>query len=554
VAEDSRLMDRQAGWHSRLWAWVPLFAFLITGLFFAFRVTLLSGFAHIQAEPGDNRLFQYILEHSYLWITGDPHHAKYWNEPFLYPEVNVTAFNDILLGTAPIYWVFRSLGFLADTSMQLWLITLSILNFGVAYAFLRKVFRVDSLPGSVGAFFFAFASPRICQLTHLQLSPHFWTILALWAVIEVFSDERRADGREKYWIGLFFASWVLQFYSGFYLGWFLTFTLYLALIVSLFNSQSRSAVVRFIRKFWGSLLIGGVLGGIALWPMASHCLKAAHLIGMKQFDEVKLYSPTLPTWFYLGPSSWLYGWAEKIRYFSRLSASGERRLGIGLISSAIVFWTLYQNRKLPIFRYFWIVGVLIVLLSTQITQSYSWVWWLVGYRGFPAGASIRTLSRIGLMLLIPAMVAIAVFFQKNRGKGAFILIALVTLEQGQWLSYFDKSANREAIDSIQQSIPAHCKSFYLVALPDPEHPHVQDLLQLDALLASEQSGIPTMNGYSGTYPPGWTELEAQPTHEAVSAWLDRYGRKSELQDACVIPIQLKPIPTSFEHSEAALST
>ena len=52
--------------------------------------------------------------------------------------------------------------------------------------------------------------------------------------------------------------------------------------------------------------------------------------------------------------------------------------------------------------------------------------------------------------------------------------------------------------------------------------------QIDAMLVSQRLSLPTINGYSGYFPPGWGLLEPWlPTYAAaVSEWSEEHGLTS----------------------------
>lgn len=53
----------------------------IVGLIFQFHPMLIAGFESIPAGPGDSRLGNYLLEHTFLWASGRPDHSSFWNLP-----------------------------------------------------------------------------------------------------------------------------------------------------------------------------------------------------------------------------------------------------------------------------------------------------------------------------------------------------------------------------------------------------------------------------------------------------------------------------------------
>src|SRR5690242_13065432 len=149
------------------------------GLLMAHHPMIVSGLALIQTDPGDTRLLNYVLEHSYLWVRSAPGHKDFWSPPFFYPARNVAAYTDVLLSVAPPYWGCRALGAAPDTAFQLWMIGVSALNFLAGFLLFRRALRLGALASTAGAFLIAFGAPRINQLMHPQLIPHFYTLLVL---------------------------------------------------------------------------------------------------------------------------------------------------------------------------------------------------------------------------------------------------------------------------------------------------------------------------------------------------------------------------------------
>jgi len=129
--------------------------------------------------------------------------------------------------------------------------------------------------------------------------------------------------------------------------------------------------------------------------------------------------------------------------------------------------------------------------------------WL-GYSSMiPGGAAIRVVGRIVLILLIPAALGLAFLVEFLERKGWAVagwIVALVCLaEQGVTTKTFDAAANRATIADIARRIDRGRTAFYY-------HPCDNQRFyryQLDAMWASLKTGEPTINGYSGHFPPDW---------------------------------------------------
>ena len=107
---------------------IILILICLLGIIAVFHPTIFTGFSQIQTDPGDTRLNNYILEHTHSWLINSNNHESFWDPPFFFPNKNVLAYTDLLLGLYPYYFVLRVLGFLPDTSFQLLIILMSIMN------------------------------------------------------------------------------------------------------------------------------------------------------------------------------------------------------------------------------------------------------------------------------------------------------------------------------------------------------------------------------------------------------------------------------------------
>ena len=55
--------------------------FGVLGVVLAHHPMIFSGFRRIQADLGDSRLINYLLEHGYLSAQRDPEHLEFWSPP-----------------------------------------------------------------------------------------------------------------------------------------------------------------------------------------------------------------------------------------------------------------------------------------------------------------------------------------------------------------------------------------------------------------------------------------------------------------------------------------
>ncbi len=483
------------------------------GLLLAFHPTLLSGFGRAQTDPGDTRLNNYVLEHALRWAVGDPLHAELWSPRFFFPHPNVGAYTDIELGAAPIYAVWRALGLAPDTAFQLWTMSVASLDFLACWLWLRRGLRptlpLGALPAAVGAFLLAFGAPRVSQMGHQQLLPQFFSIAAVYALTRLFGPAPAPASRlgPGGWLAVLFASVALQLWASWYLGWFLVTGLYVAGLWALALSSPRRALFGLLRRSAGALLLAALASAIVLAPYVSHYLVASREAGQRIFEIDQASSPRLLSWLYLGPDSWLHGWQQAVPWFRDIPVSHEQRLGLGVVASALAVGGLWSARHARGVAFLGLVAVtLVVVVTVYPGDLIPWRW----LRPFVPGAgAIRHLSRIGLLLLIPAALGAAIALERRRSpRVAVLLAALCVAEQAQTTPSYDKEAARAHVRAIVHELEAlrgpDCPAFYLSVQGDAGAPPEQ--YQLDAMWASLESGVPTVNGYSGNLPPGWLPL------------------------------------------------
>lgn len=515
--------------------WPLLFLGLSLGL--AHHLLLFSGLRVVHGDEGDARFVHYVLEHGWRWLSGDALHRSFWDPPFFHPTRNAAAYSEVLLGVAPPYWLWRALGLDPSTAYPLWLCSVTALNFGAMYLLLRTAFGATPLAASAGAMLFAAGASRINQLNHPQLTAHFWSIAAIGALVAAFRS--RGTNRAALWIGVAACSCVAQLYGGFYWGWFLGFFLLVAVAVAVVTPSLRRELKALVFAHPAALGISATVAAACLFPLASHYLAAARETGFRSYEDSLGMIPQLQSWFHMGDASWLYGWTARWSVFQKLPVEGEQRVGLGLLTTTVMVTACWQHRRLTPARVVSVVGVVVVLLATLYRFKIS-PWELV-FHTVPGANAIRAVSRVGIWLLLPAAIGLALALDRLRLRGrnwaAVALGALCLLEQGLRQGGFDAQAAAADVARIAGEVRG-CKSFFY----SPEHPSTPEWkYQLDAMWASLQAGVPTVNGYSGKVPPGW-ELEDPVVRDdasarRISAALERWMRARGLAPAEVCRVR-----------------
>jgi len=498
-------------------------------LMLAHHTVLLSGLRVIHGDEGDARFVHYVLEHGFRLLRGEAAHARFWDAPFFHPAANTIAYSDPLLGVLPLYAVWRAMGMPPDTAFQFWAFSVTSLNFLAALWLLRKGFGASSGAAMVGAVLFAAGASRINQANHPQLLPQFYCVLAVGALLALARPDlsRRAGAG---WAALLVAACVAQLYAGFYWGWFLGFFLVLTGLVALGFSDTRARLLQGLRTHGLALLVWGGLGVVLLLPLVQHSLTAVREVGLRSFGEAEGMVPRFTTWFHMGDANWLYGWTGALRPFARIPVEGEHRVGLGVLTLVLAGAGLWQARARPAARLLMGVVLVTVLIATRYRGGLTPWWWV--FHGFPGASAVRAVCRMGIWMLLPASVGLALFLSRQARAGkawvAALLGSVCLLEQGVTGSTFNAADARADVHRVAEQVGPGCQSFFY----DPVGGDAPSWkYQIDAMWAALERGVPTLNGYSGNAPPGWAlepvggagARSKARLDEAVRAWARARG-------------------------------
>jgi hypothetical protein len=462
----------------------------------AFYPVLLSGGKLMEGYIGDTRLLNYVLEHDYCWMLGDPHHASLWNPPYFYPQPDVLAYCDLLLGAVPWYAPWRLAGFLPDTAYQWWTATILTLDFTLAWLLLRRLSFSPRAAGA-GAFLCAAASPMVSQFGHEQMMAEFYPLLSLLGCVDLVRGVRPARAAAGVVGGV-----VAQIYTAFYAAWFYAFGLAFVAVVSLGVPAWR----RTWLPHWKVLLAAAGVGALAAAPAVAHYLAASQAVGVRPMAEVHAMLPRLQSWFYMGPFSVVYSFQCRWSLFAVLQHDQEHRIGLGLLTTLLVWTGLLGARQRPVVRAFTLAWIGLFAVTLCLPGGFS-VWPLI-HRLVPGAAALRAIGRVGVATLPVSALGLALWVDRRSSvRWVSLVLCLVVLEQLQFVRIYEKQPVRDDVRTLAQAIPPDAPVFCF--LPRSLGPPRSDLSMLndkwnaDAMWASMACGVPTINGLSGWWPPGW---------------------------------------------------
>ncbi len=508
--------------------WLLLLGVLGYGLCMVPLSVMGRGLTYIPGGPEDGALNNYLLEHGFRWLTGLQ--ERFWDAPFFFPSPAVITYSDSHLGTLPLYAAFRLLGLDRESAYQVWFILLFALNYGCCAWVLRRL-RLRTAGVVVGAFLFAFGLPMVAQLLHSQLLPRFLVPLAFYFTYR-FIEKPERKGLAALLICL-----VWQFYCTIYIGAFL---LGLLAVFGVAHAVARrSALSGRLRLVLGDPASWAIVlaAGLALVVLMRPYYDTSREYGYREWSQI---ASMLPRWqSYLSPvgHSLVWSWS---RIGADLPMAWEHRMFVGIVPWLCVFISFVHVRRsgneAAAHRGF-VAAALATLVLAMISTISIDGWTLYGLAtALPGVGAIRGVTRIILVLLF--LFATCVAFALTRLQlghshkirvavlGSVVTVSLLdqTVRGAEQVRY-SKNEIQHCVEQLKQQIvdqPGEPAVF--AYMPAPPHepscpPH------LVAMLASQDLGIPTVNGHSGSLPRNFEFYHHYDQLWALEQWVAYAGQK-----------------------------
>lgn len=474
---------------------ITIIILLISGYYFHIINTIGLHFETLPGDYGDGRFNNYILEHSYLFFTGKV--DSFWSANFMFPFKNVIAISDNLIGTAPVYSLFRILSFDRETSYQLWFITLTLLNFITATWVMYKITGELSI-AAIGGFIFAFNISLFGQYYHLQMLPRFIVPIAIYYVV-IFIKTKKI-----LYYSIFLFSLVYQFYCGIYLGFFLFLSILLIFLIS-FIIDYKSYFL-FLKNFKSiiKIILVTIVGFALLYVLFKPYYEWSKQLGERQFNEI---ANTIPTIFsYFSSTTGTLLWQRLENTFKESPIWWDHLLfpgGIAIISlfiSIIFIKKLFKNEN----KYY-LLGFLLLFIFTLTVSDNTLYKLIFKIPGFNSLRSIGRVINVELFFFaIFTVFFLNYFYKKTRFKIIFLIIVIFVVVMDQTIiskpaPTYNKLESQNRIFRLTKQIK-NIKNKTCFAYCPTNKIELLFVYNIDAMLLSQSINLPTVNGYSATCP------------------------------------------------------
>jgi hypothetical protein len=245
----------------------------------------------------------------------------------------------------------------------------------------------------------------------------------------------------------------------------------------------------------------------------------------------------MQSWVYPGPQNWLYGGMASCEWFQRhLPMEHEHRLSLGVVTPLLCAAGLWARRRDWGIRTIMALPVVLVMTVTWWKLPGIPPLWKIVYENVPGADALRMVTRMGMLLIIPAAIGFALALDSLLSRGrpavrsaAIILALFCLMEQFTATPSYDKQATRDRVARLARKIdPKSRVFFYSRGGPGAPPPW---LSHLDAMWAGLAAEKPTVNGYTARLPPHWpfrdNEILASGDlprcRLAIRAWAARHG-------------------------------
>lgn len=486
---------------------VSLLVFLV--LLWRVPLTQLDWLRLMPGDIGDARLNNLFLENIYRVVTTG--RGSLWEPGFFAPMPYVIGLSDNLFGAAPIYIAARLADAHTDTAYQLWFLSGYAANFGACWYALRRL-GCSTLAAAAGAAIFTFALPTSAHVGHAQLHHRFGVPLAI-AYLALFFVERRVAHLASCCLWT-----VWQFYCGVYNGFFLSLVLAAMTVCWLGYGVASGRLREAFRDMasdWGqsasssrAFVIAALLFSVvALALLFFPYLQVSRLYAIKRsWGEIAEGVPRRVS-FVLADASAIWGPLLKLDFAGRLRPEHQMFAGaIPIILAAAGLWRIAAARNAQAFALIVLPSLLIVALTIMIGQRSLWYY----LHGLPLFSAIRVLTRLDQIYLFPLawLAAIATDWRARLPRAlALILAAAVAVLAGVEMSATRINASpkqewrdRDAAMAARLPDPIRPGSIVFVAQASEGY----STPELDAMWWAMRRGMPTLNGYSGSIPPGFS--------------------------------------------------
>ena len=490
-------------------------------------------YGKLLGDPFDSRLQIVLHEHWWRWFNGL---VEFRDTEFFYPFDKALGYSDAFLTQGIVYSFFRFIGFEMASSWSITTIGLLLIgNLGWAFiahkfvkSFVLQILTVLTMVSSLSFVYYFTLNPNIMGYSYIS-----WIALLVNNISQE-KDKLVKNRKISIFITLFLIYALSCWYAAFFIGLVLTSRLLLEFVFNRKNinfSQSEYSFKSIVRQYYYQAPLQLIL----IWLFVYIYISVAN-DPLRSTAELVENSPRIS---YLANGSNVDGTKLSGAFFRHLYLNlgldfdKEYGIGIGLLTSIFGLLSLgyvIYKRLFSISQYLWICAIFFVYLYFHIWPNQVSIHKFL-FESIPGFDSIRYPARY--VILIGFSASLLIFFildqilkdsSFKRRTLIFLVGSLIVVDQYRspykgWDS--DSLVNLELMKQ-KQDIVTNCDYFYY------DFPGGWWNEQIEAMMFSIQIGVPTVNGYSGAFPPGYPIESFNSTSEPLKIfrWISEISREN----------------------------
>lgn len=530
-----------------------LAAFCLFCLALVGRFQLLNGFTTLPGDRYDVVISTTILEHWYLFFTGQ---ADWSQVNYFYPYARTIAQTDayFLIGIA--YLPFRLAGFDPFLSAEFANFTLRGCGFIFSYLLFRRVFSFSFYWALLAAGLFTLNSALASHSSRIQLiSLAFAPLVALllWNAVQAFMEgNAKRFRRNGAAAGLLYGLWCL---TCFYVAWFFAYFVTAAAVIMFIwiGKPGRKQFLRQLMAQYRSVL--AVLGATALGmaPFVYAFLPKSREVGVRSYESVLANTVPWQDVLQVGHDNLMFGQL----YNSLLSVISPSYKPVGeyattgfapilfflFVAGCFQLWRARRRTQLVVLPALALATVVTWALTLRLGGHSGWFF---VYGLFPGAKALNVVAAYQFFLALP-VVFFAVRYLSTQRLGAPIALLLAALLVTEELTkpYLNLDRHAEiARVALPQAPPVQCKVFYVSGWAGqdtlggfPESINNAYAHNVSAMMIAQVAGIPTINGIASFSPKDWNF--AIPNREDYDDRVFAYARSHQVRGLCKLDLNSK---------------
>lgn len=492
-------------------------AFFFGVWWYCFRILTID-LSFVPGDLGDARFINYLLEHNFQFFIGNK--DGFWNGEFMYPFQNTIALSDNLISSALFYIPFRLFGMEMITAFQIWWLVLHALNYWAAYFVAKKWFS-NSIVATIIAWIFAFSVYNLGQMSYPQLAFKFCVPFVF------YFGKLIVDNPSFKYLIFFLLSLIFQLYGAMYIGFHLFyFGLLFVAIYGFYHRKTKPWHFYFIgRNSLITILIIAV-SLLLMVPLIQPYASILKVVGLRLYKEIV---PGLPVWksFLLPHESSIYWDVLGDTIHKQLANFWLHYLFPGIILILVLLATPFiiakqfnSSKKFnPGLMSVGITSLIICLLHIRFGDQFTFYGLIFKLPGI---GSIRVMNRfmhVEIFLLSLTLGYVLVYFKKVYWYVIFTLIVVDNSFCSNKVIRTSKqeieSRNLRMIDRIKEH--KDYKAYEAIAYVNKKNPAY--LVHLDMMIAAQNLGLKTINGYSSYCPDSYGRFFLNADKQGLNSWL-----------------------------------